>query len=318
MGSHFVERAAEEGFFIVSFDNLSSGSHRWLKDAYKTGRVGFRKGDIAKRKDVLRVFADYKPDTVVHFAAEQFVDDSIASESAFVRTNEGGILNLLYAIRQYPVERFLHISTDEVTGSNREPVKEDHPFNPGNPYSATKCNVEHWITSFANTYGNIPYLIARPANNYGKRQKAKNFIPRGIFSLLLNQQVPLFTPGTQKRTWLHVEDFAEAAWMILTRGRIGRTYNIPGNKELQNWRVAYALCRIHGISAEEGIKMIPDRPGHDWEYNLDGERLYRLGFKHKKNFDAELPVLYEWLKENLKFYWPQLREIGLVRAKVRK
>lgn len=247
----------------------------------------FIKADIRERENLEKIFTEYKPDHVIHFAAESHVDLSITNPHLFVETNVGGTHNLLYISKKYGLKRFHQISTDEVYGSLRKDdtsFNERTPLDPRNPYSASKAAAEFMALSYHKTFG-LDVVITRSSNNFGPHQDMTKLIPLFISKLLKKEKVPLYGKGENIRDWLFVEDNVEAIDLVFHKGRTGEIYNIGGGNELRNIDIARKLLVLAGLG-EDNIEFVTDRPGHDFRYSLDSSKIKNeLGWKPKTSFD---------------------------------
>lgn len=291
---------------IVNLDTLTYAGHlESLKDIEGNPNYQFIKGDITNPSDVNQAMEGVN--IVVHFAAESHVDRSIVDPSVFVRTNVLGTTQLLNSALEFKVDRFHHVSTDEVYGHlglNDSPFTAETPYSPRTPYAASKASSDHLVRAYFETYG-LPITISNCANNYGPYQDTEKFLPRFITNLIMGKKVPLMGKGENVREWLHVDDHAEGIEIVLQKGEIGETYLLQG-EERTNRQVTAVLLSIFGMD-ESMIEPIPDRLGHDFRYANDGSSLRALGWKRKRNFDEELPRLVEWYKQN-KWWWEPLLE----------
>ena len=253
--------------------------------------------DIADEEQVAEVFSAYEPKYVFHLAAESHVDNSIKDCSPFIQSNIIGTVNLLNASLQYGVEKFLHISTDEVYGSiNEGSFTEESIYNPRNPYSASKAASDHFVMAYHNTY-NLPVIITNCSNNYGPRQNKEKMIPQTILNLMSGKKVPVYGVGEQIRDWLYVEDHCEALIKVLNDGIIGEKYNIGGQCEMSNLNLVKTIINIMGKS-ESMIEFVEDRPGHDYRYSTDITKISNtLGWKPRFNFEEAIIKTIEWYRE---------------------
>jgi dTDP-glucose 4,6-dehydratase len=266
-------------------------------------RVRFIHGDICDQALVQSVLKEEKPWAVVNFAAESHVDRSIIDGSPFLRTNVGGVQTLLEAIRNYPVQRFLHISTDEVYGDKegKEASHEASPLAPSSPYAATKAAADLLCFSFHRTYG-LPIIVTRSSNNYGPYQFPEKLIPLLIRNGINEAELPVYGDGKQIRDWLHVEDNCRAIHAVLQKGRLGSIYNIGTGEERTNLEVVESVCAAiadrRGIDVKtlkERISFVSDRPGHDRRYAIDTARICReLDWRPRKNFPDGLKQTVDW------------------------
>ncbi|ARP78875.1 dTDP-glucose 4,6-dehydratase [Bordetella genomosp. 6] len=271
-------------------------------------------GDIADAALVRRLLREHRPRAIVNFAAESHVDRAIRAPDAFVRTNVVGTFTLLEAARAYCAEqdgpaaaafRFLHVSTDEVYGSlapQAAPFAENHPYQPNNPYSASKAASDHMVRSYRHTYG-LPAITTHCCNNYGPRQFPEKLIPLVIHNALAGRALPLYGDGMHVRDWLYVADHCAALQCVLRDGQPGQTYNIGAHCERTNLEVVHAVCalldqwraRPDGLPHAGGIAFVPDRPGHDRRYAIDAGKIQReLGWRAATPFEAGLRETVRW------------------------
>ena len=260
-----------------------------------------------KDKDIMdKVFEEEKPEIVFNFAAESHVDRSIFSSDDFEKSNFLGACNLFKISMERGVKKFIQISTDEVYGSINEGFfSENAQLNPSSPYSATKASAEITALSYFKTH-NFPVIITRSANNYGEYQFPEKLLPLFITNLIEGKKVPLMwseeNPGLNVRDWLHVEDNCRAIWFISQKGKIGESYNIPGENERTNIQMTRLLLQNFELG-EERIDKIAHRKGHDFRYAISGEKLKNLGFKYlHKDLEKEIKELVSWYKNNANWW----------------
>ena len=254
--------------------------------------------DIANKKQLERVFQTYRPRFIFHFAAESHVDNSIEDATPFVDTNVTGTLNLLELSVMYKVEKFHHISTDEVYGSlgyDDPPFTEETPYNPQNPYSASKAASDHFVTAFGNTYG-LPVVITNCSNNYGPRQNKEKLIPKTINNILEGKKIPIYAQGQNIRDWIYVEDHCQAIFEIFNKGKVGEKYNIGGECEVANINLVKTIIRLMGAS-EDLIEFVDDRPGHDLRYAIDNAKIVEtINWHPKHTLEEGLLKTINWYK----------------------
>jgi dTDP-glucose 4,6-dehydratase len=254
--------------------------------------------DIAKKEQLERVFQTYRPRFIFHFAAESHVDNSIEDATPFVDTNVTGTLNLLELSVMYKVEKFHHISTDEVYGSlgyDDPPFTEETPYNPQNPYSASKAASDHFVTAFGNTYG-LPILLTNCSNNYGPRQNKEKLIPKTINNILEGKKIPVYAQGQNIRDWIYVEDHCQAILEIFNNGKVGEKYNIGGECEVANIDLVKTIIRLMGAS-EDLIEFVDDRPGHDLRYAIDNAKIVEtINWHPKHTLEEGLLKTINWYK----------------------
>ena len=252
--------------------------------------------DIANKKQLERVFQKYRPRFIFHFAAESHVDNSIEDATPFVETNVIGTLNLLELSVMYKVEKFHHISTDEVYGAlgyDDPPFTEDTPYNPQNPYSASKAASDHFVTAFGNTYG-LPVVITNCSNNYGPRQHKEKLIPKTIRNIIEGKKIPIYAQGQNIRDWIYVEDHCRAIMEVWYGGGIGQKYNIGGECEVKNIDLVKTIIRLMDAS-EDLIEFVEDRPGHDLRYAIDNAKIKStVAFKPQYNLEDGLKKTIDW------------------------
>ncbi len=273
------------------------------------GRYRFVRGDVADPETMARLFAQGRFGAVVHFAAESHVDRSIASAAPFVRTNVVGTQTLLDAARTHGVERFVHVSTDEVYGDLEpdEPAfTEETPIRPSSPYSASKAGSDHLALAYHRTHG-MDVRVTRCSNNYGPYQFPEKLVPLMIVNALEGEPLPVYGRGDNVRDWIHVEDHCRGVLATLERGRAGRVYNFGGASERRNLDVVRQIARAVGAS-EELIRFVTDRPGHDRRYAIDFSRAREeLGWAPARSFEDGLADTVRWYLEN-RGWWQRVRD----------
>ncbi|MGO4891642.1 dTDP-glucose 4,6-dehydratase [Flavobacterium sp. W21_SRS_FM6] len=302
---------------VINLDKLTyAGNLESLLDISDSKRYSFEQVDICDRIELDRVFSKYKPDAVMHLAAESHVDRSIDGPKAFIETNIVGTYQLLEATRKYWLElgeeqksafRFHHISTDEVYGDlegTTDLFTETTSYEPSSPYSASKASSDHLVRSWFRTYG-LPTIITNCSNNYGPYHFPEKLIPLVILNALEGKPLPIYGKGNQIRDWLYVEDHARALYKVVTEGNVGETYNIGGHNEKQNIEVVKTICHLLNELApqeadyQDQIVFVKDRPGHDLRYAIDASKIEReLGWKPEETFETGLRKTVEWYIKN--------------------
>ena len=254
--------------------------------------------DIAGEDAIETIFERHDIKTVFHFAAESHVDNSIKDCSEFIRTNIVGTVNLLNASLKHNVEKFMHISTDEVYGSiENGSFTEKTNYDPRNPYSASKASSDHFVRAFHNTYG-LPTVITNCSNNYGPRQHKEKLIPQTILNLLNDKKIPVYGDGKQIRDWLYVQDHCEALIEVWKHGVVGEKYNIGGECEVQNIDLIKKIISLMGKD-ETMIEYVKDRPGHDRRYSTDISKITKdLNWKPRFDIDDGLTKTIEWYERH--------------------
>ncbi|WP_029351387.1 dTDP-glucose 4,6-dehydratase [Bosea sp. 117] len=326
IGSAVVRHLIRDiGADVLVVDKLTyAGNLASLREVDNSPHYGFLKADICDRAAMRAAFADFRPDTVMHLAAESHVDRSITGSGAFVETNILGTYVLLEAAREHWANldaagrdafRFLHVSTDEVYGSLGEDglFEETTPYDPSSPYSASKAAADHLALAWHRTYG-LPVVCSNCSNNYGPYHFPEKLIPLVILNALHGRELPVYGAGTNVRDWLYVEDHARALHLIATRGRLGEKYNVGGRNERRNIDIVRGICALldaHSPKARphaELIRHVADRPGHDQRYAIDATKLEReLGWKAQETFDTGIVKTVRWYLEN-EWWWRPLRE----------
>lgn len=315
IGSHVVRLFVKKypQYRLINLDALTyAGNLENLRDVEGAPNYDFVKADIRDAGAMARVFADHRPDGVVHLAAESHVDRSISDPMAFVDTNVTGTVNLLNAAREawngeLAGKRFYHVSTDEVYGSLHHGgfFTEETPYDPQSPYSASKAASDHFVRAYGNTY-RLPFVISNCSNNYGSHQFPEKLIPLMIHNLRQGKPLPVYGKGENVRDWLWVEDHARAIDTIFHQGANGETYNIGGHNEWKNIDLVQLLCsimdrklgRTPGESAKQ-ITYVTDRAGHDLRYAIDASKIEReLGWKPTITFEQGLEQTVDWYLAN--------------------
>lgn len=311
-----IEKAGKR---VLNLDKLSyAGNLESLMSVAASERYQFVQGDVCDRALVSKLFLEFRPDVVMHLAAESHVDRSIDGPAEFIQTNIVGTSVLLECAREYWQSlpnnngfRFHYISTDEVYGSLNDTrlFTEQTAYDPSSPYSASKASSDHLVRAWNRTYG-LPVLITNCSNNYGSHQFPEKLIPLMILNSLEGKLLPIYGDGLQVRDWLYVEDHVRALYTVVTEGKIGETYNIGGHNEKTNLEVVNTLCdlldemrpnRPNGISSyRDLITFVVDRPGHDQRYAIDASKIENdLGWLPVETFETGLMKTVKWYLENI-------------------
>jgi dTDP-glucose 4,6-dehydratase len=311
IGSHYVRTllqgawAQAEPAEVTVLDKLTyAGNLANLDPVRDDSRLKFVEGDILVRALLDELIPDV--DAVVHFAAESHVDRSIQGAADFVMTNVVGTQTLLDAARQHGVDKFVHVSTDEVYGSIEEGSwDEQQPLEPNSPYSASKASSDLLARAYHRTH-DLPVCITRCSNNYGPYQFPEKVIPLFVTNLMDGGTVPLYGEGANVRDWLHVDDHCRAVHLVLLDGRPGEVYNIGGGTELTNRRLTELLLEATG-NGWDRVEKVPDRLGHDLRYSVDITKIgNELGYQPRVGFDEGLADTVEWYVEN-RAWWEPLK-----------
>ncbi|CAN7624561.1 dTDP-glucose 4,6-dehydratase [Ensifer adhaerens] len=315
----------DKGYDVLNLDSLTyAATLGSLKPVKNNPRYRFQKADVRDGLAIASAFSEFRPNRVMHLAAESHVDRSITGARDFVETNVLGTFNMLECARNYweslkPAERtefrFIHVSTDEVYGSlaDGDLFSETTRYDPSSPYSATKAASDHLVKAWARTYG-LPILISNCSNNFGPYHFPEKLVPLAILNAIEGKPISVYGDGRHVRDWLFVEDHARALDLIAGRGRTGESYNIGGRNERQNIDVVRSICSIVDslIPArrprEELIRFVQDRPGHDMRYAIDGSKLQtELGWAPLESFESGLRRTIEWYMGN-EWWWGPLRK----------
>lgn len=316
IGSHLVKLLIEKGEQVVVFDALTYAGH--LENLIEVqGHPGFHfvKGDISKQQDCEQLFRQFNFNCIFHLAAESHVDRSIQGPLAFVHTNVLGTVHLLEEARKQGFDGnskklFFHVSTDEVFGTLEADGKfsETTAYSPHSPYSASKASSDHFVRSYADTYG-MPVIISNCSNNFGTHQFPEKLIPVVVNSLLNQSPIPVYGSGVNVRDWLWVEDHVKALYILWKEGKPGETYCIGGNNEWNNLDLVHLMVDLFdelkgnalGTSTQL-ISFVTDRLGHDLRYAIDNSKIiYETSWRPSDDFRQKLKSTIQWYIENQ--YW---------------
>ena len=288
---------------VTVFDAFTYAGNPHNLDPVKADpRLSIVKGDIRNADEILSSLPGH--DVIVHFAAESHVDRSIESSSVFMSTNVLGTQTMLEATMKAGVDRFVHVSTDEVYGSIDEGSwDENEPLMPNSPYAASKASSDLVARSYHRTYG-LDVRITRCSNNFGPYQFPEKVIPLFITNLLEGKKVPLYGDGKNVRDWLHVNDHCRGIELVVQGGRAGEVYNIGGGTELSNKELTFALLGAMGFG-EERVEWVADRLGHDRRYSVDWGKINReLGYAPQESLESSLAGIVEWYRTNPGWWQP--------------
>jgi len=330
IGSAVIRLAVSRGHAVVNLDALTYAACLTnVAPVAVSSLYAFEQADIRDRGALDAAFAAHKPDIVMHLAAESHVDRSIDGPGDFIETNITGTFHMLEAARKYWLEqgrpedfRFHHISTDEVFGSLPSATEimftENTPYDPRSPYSASKASSDHLVRAWHETYG-LPVLLSNCSNNYGPYHFPEKLIPLIILNALAGKPLPIYGDGSNIRDWLYVEDHADALFLVATKGKVGRSYNIGGENERTNLELVQTICqtldrlrpRADGNYADL-ITFVTDRPGHDARYAIDPSRIRdELGWHPSVTVEEGLELTVRWYLENEDWWYPLLARNGL-------
>ena len=315
IGSNLVKYLLKKKYYVINIDKLSYSANPYnIKDLKKNKNYFFFKVDLNNRKKIIRILNKYKPEGIFNLAAESHVDRSIDKPENFIKNNILGTYNLLESILVYRKKnkkkiRLVHVSTDEVYGDikNGKRSTEKHPYKPSSPYSASKASADHLINSFIRTY-KLPAIISNSCNNYGPNQFPEKLIPKLIYNIINNKPLSIYGSGKNSREWIHVQDHCEALLKIFLKGKIGESYNIGSDQNIKNIDIAKKLILISkNISSKIGdkvkIKLVKDRPGHDFRYALNSKKIHKkLKWNSKIDLDEGLTDTFLWYLNNMGFF----------------
>ena len=307
---------------VLNIDKLTyAGNRESLSEIDTSPRYHFQQVDICDGEQLTEIFKYFKPDAVMHLAAESHVDRSIDGPAEFITTNIVGTYTLLEVARKYWLQlneekrasfKFHHISTDEVYGDlegTTDLFTETTSYAPSSPYSASKASSDHLVRAWHRTYG-LPTVVTNCSNNYGPYHFPEKLIPLVILNALDGKAIPIYGKGDQIRDWLYVEDHAKALYKVVTEGKVGETYNIGGHNEKQNIEVVKIICKIldelkpqnNHQPYETLITFVKDRPGHDLRYAIDASKIAKdLGWKPEETFETGIRKTVEWYLNNLEW-----------------
>lgn len=307
IGSNFIKYILKKhpDWQVVNLDKLTyAGNLENLKEVSQNKNYTFVKGDIANVEDVEKAIGS-GVDKIINYAAETHVDRSILEPDAFIKTDIFGTYTLLEAVKKYNVAQYMQISTDEVFGSIATGAfDEQSPFAPNSPYAASKAGADHLCRAYFKTY-NLPIIVSHSCNFFGPNQYPEKLIPLFITNLLENKKVPMYGYGQQTREWIFTEDHCRAVETIIEKGRSGEVYNIGTGYEKTNLETTKFILQEIGFS-EEMIEYVKDRPGHDWRYAINSQKLRGLGWRPNVSWEEGLRRTIKWYKEN-ESWWKKIK-----------
>ena len=328
IGSNLIEYLIKKKYFVINIDKLSYAANSYNLIDIDKKKYRFINVNINNRKKILKILNKFQPSAIFNLAAETHVDRSIDDPKDFINSNILGVYNLLETIKTYIKRKkkklkLIHVSTDEVYGdvlSGRS--DENFAYKPSSPYSATKASADHLIKAYIRTY-NIPAIITNCSNNYGPRQFPEKLIPKIIYNILNNIPIPIYGKGKNSREWIYVTDHCDALFQIFKRGKIGENYNIGSGLNLKNIDIAKKLINVaknNKIKLGENVKLklVKDRPGHDFRYALNSKKIYRkIRWKPRTSINVGLLKTFNWYNDNKKYFSKIKKKIdrrlGLIR-----
>ncbi|MDB9810991.1 dTDP-glucose 4,6-dehydratase [Candidatus Pelagibacter sp.] len=311
IGSNLIELLLKKNFFVVNVDKVTYSSNFYNTSEFINHKnYKFVKCDIGNKK-MKQIIFKYKPSCIYNLAAETHVDRSIDNPKNFIHSNIFGVYNLLEYFKEFSFKnkysKLIHISTDEVYGDIlKGRSNEDYPYKPSSPYAASKASSDHLVYSYVRTY-NIPAIVTNCSNNYGPKQHPEKLIPKLIYNILNNKNLPIYGNGKNSREWIYVKDHCEALIKVYEKGKIGEFYNIGSNINLNNIQITKNLLSLSAKKIIPGknvkIKFVKDRPGHDVRYALNSNKIKKkLKWKSKVNFKKGINLTFEWYLNNNKYY----------------
>ena len=309
IGSNLITKLLEKKYKVLNIDKISYASNFYnTKDFSKNKNYKFIKCNLSNLKKLQKIINKFKPSGIFNVAAETHVDRSIDGPKSFIDSNIIGTFNLLEIIRNYKNKiKIVHISTDEVYGDVlKGRSKEDDPYKPSSPYAASKASSDHLVYSYVKTF-NIPAIITNCSNNFGPRQHPEKLIPKLIYNILNNKNLPIYGKGKNSREWIYVGDHCDALIKVYKSGKLGKFYNIGSNYNIDNLTVVKKLLNIAKKKINLGknvkIKFVKDRPGHDMRYAINSNKIKNeLKWKPKVNFMDGLEKTFDGYKDNQKYY----------------
>jgi len=311
IGSNLIDLLLKKNFFVVNLDKITYSSNFYnTKNFTKHKNYKFIKCDINNKK-ILQILQKYKPSCLFNLAAETHVDRSIDDPRSFINSNINGVYNLLECFKKFHLKykktRLVHISTDEVYGDVlKGRSNEKYSYKPSSPYAASKAASDHLVYSYVRTY-NLPAIVTNCSNNYGPKQHPEKLIPKLIYNIFNNKNLPIYGDGKNSREWIYVTDHCLALIEIYKKGKIGEFYNIGSNKNLNNIEVCKTLLDIAKKNMNNNCKskivFVKDRPGHDLRYALDSNKIKKnLNWKPKTSFKKGILDTFNWYLDNKNYY----------------
>ena len=312
IGSNLIELLLKKKFYIINIDKITYSSNFYNTKEYKKNKnYKFIKCNINNKNKLQKIFSKFKPLGIFNLASETHVDRSIDGPENFIKSNILGVFNLLEAFKKYSKKnskaKLIHISTDEVYGdilNGRS--NENYPYKPSSPYAASKASSDHLVYAYVRTY-KIPAIITNCSNNYGPKQHPEKLLPKLIYNIIKNKNLPIYGKGLNSREWIYVQDHCEALIKIFQKGKIGNFYNIGSNINKTNIEITNSLLKIAKKNIKIGknvkITFVKDRPGHDSRYALNSKKIAnQLKWKSKINIANGLNLTFKWYLNNLKYY----------------
>ena len=310
IGSNLIDLLINKKYFVINIDKITHSSNFYNTRNFKNSKnYKFIKLDIRNKK-LKAILFKFKPMGIFNLAAESHVDKSIDDPRIFIQSNIVGASNLLEAFKDYSKiykSRLIHVSTDEIYGDILTGRSSEYdPYNPSSPYAASKAASNHLVSSFIRTY-KIPAIVTNCSNNYGPRQDPTKLIPKLIYNILHNKQLPIYGKGVNSREWIYVKDNCEALIKVFLKGRIGQFYNIGSNQNLNNLQVSKMLIKysksVMKLGQKVKINFVKDRPGHDLRYALNINKIKKeLKWYPDTSFQEGIKLTFDWYRKNKEYY----------------
>ena len=311
IASNLIEKLLKQNYKVINVDKISYSSNFYnIREISKNKDYKFFKCDISNKEKIYKLLIKEKPIALFNLAAESHVDRSIDDPYPFIKNNILGVFNLLESVKKYhkihKKFKLIHISTDEVYGDIKKGrTSENHKYEPSSPYAASKASSDHLVYSYYKTY-NLPLIITNCSNNFGPRQHPEKLIPKLIYNIINNLDLPIYGNGKNSREWIYVNDHCEALIRIFKKGTIGEFYNIGSQKNLNNLQISKKLLSIiknKSIKSTSKIIFIKDRPGHDTRYALNSDKiLKKLKWKNKTSITRGLEQTVNWYIKNIDYF----------------
>ncbi len=312
IGSNLINLLLKKNFVVINLDKITYSSNLYnTKEFKKNKNYKFIKCDINNKSKLKKIFNKFKPLGIFNLAAETHVDRSIDKPENFIKSNIVGIFNLLEAFKIYSKtnskSKLIHISTDEVYGDIlKGRSSESYAYKPSSPYAASKASSDHLVYSYVRTYG-IPAIITNCSNNYGPKQHPEKLIPKLIYNILKNRNLPIYGKGLNSREWIYVTDHCDALIKIFQKGKIGNFYNIGSNVNKTNLEITRSLLKVAKKNIKIGknvkIKFVKDRPGHDIRYALNSKKIIKeIKWQPKIGLDKGINLTFKWYLNNRKYF----------------
>ena len=321
IGSNLIDLLIKNGFFVINIDKVSYASNFYNTLDFKNNKnYRYLKLNINNKNKLTKIFKKYRPIGIFNLAAETHVDRSIDSPVDFINSNILGTFNLLEAFKKFSEinkkSKLIHVSTDEVYGDiSKGRTKENYPYSPSSPYAASKASSDHIVSSYIKTFG-IKAIITNCSNNYGPKQHPEKLIPKIIYNIINNRDLPIYGNGKNSREWIYVEDHCKALLKVYKNGKKGHFYNIGSNENINNLVICSKLFRIfkkNNLNTKSKIKFIKDRPGHDQRYALNSNKIIKeLKWNKQISIDEGLNKTVMWYTKNI-LYFKSLKKKDIIK-----